>query len=455
MTDLAAFAGETIRHGDAAYDEARTIFNAMIDRRPQLIVRCTGPEDIALAIGYARHEGLPLSVRAAGHSVAGMCLCDGVVIDVGGLKDVVVDPERKTARVGAGVTWSEFDRATQEHGLATTGGRVSTTGVAGLTLGGGSGWLERSYGLSCDNVLAFELVTANGEQVRASADENPELFWALRGGGGNFGVVTAFEFRLHEVGPTLLAGLAAYDPADGPELIRAFRDFHRSGNEAAGLGVGFLTAPPEPFIPEEWQGRMIAAIVGCWNGPVDEGERALRPLLETREAIVDLFGPMPYADFQCMIDDPPGLRNYWTAEYLSELPDEAVDAFCAYSGRMPLGYSQSLLLPWGGEVARLAGDSTPLAKRDAAWVVHPFVLWDDAARDAELTGWGRSVRDVFAPWATGGTYLNFVGEEGEERIRAAFGPAFDRLAQVKAAWDPENVFQGNQNILPAAAGARA
>jgi len=453
MPDLEGFTGRLLRPGDAGYDDARAVFNVMVDRRPSLIAQCATTQDVQRAIAAARQDGLPLAVRAGGHSVAGMSLVDdGVVIDLRPMCAVDVDPEARIARIGAGATWAMVDAATQEHGLATVGGRVSTTGVAGLTLGGGSGWLERSHGLSCDNLVAADLVTAAGELVRVDEATQPDLLWALRGGGGNFGVVTALEMRLHPVGPEVYAGLALYDPADGRTVVRALRDFHASGGpREAGLAVGYLAAPPEPFVPEAWHGRLVAAILGLWNGPVDQGRAALQGLLGAATPIVDLFGPLPYAQFQCLIDDPPGLRNYWTADYLDDLPDEAIEAFCAYSDRTPLAGAQSLLVPWGGAVAQVTSADTPMANRDARWVVHPFGIWEGAERDAEVIGWVRESHGLFAPWTSGGVYLNFVGDEGQERVRAAFGPNYERLVAVKTTWDPDNVFHGNQNIEPAPA----
>jgi FAD/FMN-containing dehydrogenase len=449
MGPIQGFAGEQIAADDGRYDEARTVFNAMIDRRPALIARCTGADDVALAIRYARAQGLPLAVRAGGHSVAGMSLVDGgVVIDVRPMATVDVDAQRRTARCGAGATWGEFDRRTQAFGLATTGGRVSTTGVAGLTLGGGSGWLERRFGLTCDNLIGIELVTADGERVTATEEENPELLWAHRGGGGNFGVVTSLEFRLHELGPMVYGGLIAFDPDDGPAVATALRDFSADAPDAAGVAMAYLNAPPEPFIPAEWQGRIVAGIAGMWAGPVEEGEAGLRDLLGAARPIVNLFGEIPYAEMQSLIDDPPGQRNWWTAEYLDELPDPAVEAFCSYSERMPQSHTQSLLLPWGGAVARGA-DSSPLNNRDAGWVVHPFCVWEGEDRDEEHISWAREAREVFADHRTGATYLNFIGDEGPDRVRAGFGDAYDRLAAVKATWDPDNLFRGNQNIVPA------
>jgi FAD/FMN-containing dehydrogenase len=440
--------GDVFLPGDEGWEEARTLFNAMVDRRPGAIARVADENDVAVCVSWAQRTGTELAVRAGGHSVAGASLNDGgLVIDMRGFDSIEVDPEARTARAGAGLTWGGFDAATQAHGLATTGGRVSTTGIAGLTLGGGSGWLERSYGLACDNLIGAEMVTAAGERVRASEDENRELLWALRGGGGNFGVVTMLEYRLHPVGPTVFGGLAAYDPAHGRALGAAIRDFHEGGGpDEAGLAFGYIAAPPEEFIPEEWHGKLVAVTAGMWNGPVEDGERALQPLREAAAPIVDLYGEIPYVELQSMIDDPPGKRNWWTAEYLDELPDEALDAIVAYSEQMPLSFTQMLVLPWGGEVARRT--DSPLAKRNAAYIVHPFCVWEGAERDEEHISWGRAARDVLASWKSGGVYLNFVGDEGDDRVRAAFGDGYERLAAVKEQYDPGNLFRGNQNIRP-------
>ncbi len=281
--------------------------------------------------------------------------------------------------------------------------------------------------------------------MRASTSDS-ELLWALRGGGGNFGVVTALEFQLHPVGPVVFGGLAAYDPAHGRAVAEAFRDFYTPGPDESGVVFGYIAAPPEDFIPEEWHGKKMAITAGMWNGPAEEGERALEPLRTAVEPIVDLYGEIPYAELQQMIDDPPGKRNWWTAEYLDELTDDALDALVSYSEQMPVSFTQMLVAPWGGQVARAA--DSPLAKRDARFVLHPFCVWEGADRDEEHITWGRACRDVFAEWANGGVYLNFVGDEGEERVRAAFGDAYERLAAVKERLDPGNVFRGNQNIRP-------
>jgi FAD/FMN-containing dehydrogenase len=435
-------------HGTPEYADTTTLNNAMIERRPALVARCATPTDVAEAIALARARRLPLAVRAGGHSVAGLSLVDdGLVIDVREMCAVEVDPGRRVARVGAGATWSQFDRATQPHCLATTGGRVSTTGVAGLTLGGGSGWLERKHGLACDNLLAIELVTADGEHVRASAGEHPELFWALRGGGGNFGVVTAFEFRLHPIEREVLAGLALYPAVRGRDLMALYRDVMRDAREGLSLAFLYLRAPAEEGIPEHLHGELVVAIAGMYAGPVAEGREALHEI-RGAGALVDFFEPMPYADFQCMIDDPPGFRNYWTSEHLADLPGEAIETIARRSEAMPAGASQLFMVSWGGAVTRQ--ESSPLSARHARFVVHPFGMWQDPADDAANIAWARAFRDDLAEFSTGAVYLNFIGEEGEERLRAGYGPgSYERLAQVKADWDPHNLFRGSGNVPPA------
>jgi FAD/FMN-containing dehydrogenase len=437
--------------GDPEYVEATTLFNAMIERRPALVARCDTPDEVAAALAYARERDLPVAVRAGGHSVAGLSLVDdGVVIDVRGMAGIEVDPERRVARVGAGATWADVDRATHAHGLATTGGRVSTTGVAGLTLGGGSGWLERRHGLACDNLLAVELVTADGAQVRASEDEHPDLFWALRGGGGNFGVATALELRLHPLESQVLGGLLIHPADRGRELLARFRDAMRDAPDELGLAFAYLTAPPEPPFPEHLHGQLVVGVAGMYAGPVDEGEEALRELRAFGPPEVDVFGPMAYPDLQCMLDDPPGLRNYWTAEHLRDLPDDAIDAIASRAEQMPPGPSQLLVVPWGGAVARVSGDASPLGGRDTAYVVHPFALWEDASDDERAMGWGRSFRQDLRPFASGAVYLNFVGDEGQARVRGGYAEgAYERVARVKRDWDPDDVFRASGHVAPA------
>jgi FAD/FMN-containing dehydrogenase len=436
--------------GSPAYEDACVLFNAMIKTRPRYVARCESADDVAEALAFAAASGLDVSVRAGGHAVSGRALCEGVVLDVRGLDAVEVDPARRVVRVGGGATWAQVNRATQEHGLATTGGRVSSTGVAGLTLGGGSGWLERKHGLACDNLLAAELVTADGERVRASATENPELLWALRGGGGNFGVVTALELTLHPVGPEVLAGIVLYPAERGRELLRAFRDVMRDAPDELSLAYVHLTVPEDPDVDPAWQGRPAVAVAGMWAGAVQDGERVMQDLRGLGDPIADFFGPMPYADFQCMLDDPPGYRNYWTAEQADDLPDELIDALVDHCETKPAGPSQLFLIGWGGAMARIGEEHSPLAERGARFVVHPLSLWEDPADDERAIGWSRRFRELMAPYRTGGAYLNFLGDEGAERVRAAFGAErHARLARVKAEFDPRGAFRGNHAIEPA------
>jgi len=440
---------DLIKPDDARFDEARTVFNSMIDKRPAVIAQCAKPTDVSDALQLAMSEGYDVAVRAGGHSVAGVCLNDGgIVIDVRPMKGIHVDADALQVRVGAGVTWGEFDRATQEHGLATTGGRVSTTGVAGLTLGGGSGWAERAWGLSCDNLVSVDLVTADGRQVTASEDENPDLFWALHGGGGNFGVATSFVFKLHHLGPLVTAGLMLWPADAAADVARRYRDLAADAPDELGTALVFLTGPPEEFVPAHLQGTTVLGIAGLWVGDVDEGAEAMQPFKDLAPE-VDLVGPMPYADFQCMIDDPPGMRNYWSADYHDSFPDDALDVFVDYGFSKKSPLAQQLLLPWGGAVARVGEDATPMTKRSTTWITHPFAVWEDAADDAENIEWAKAFRRDIAQHATGGVYLNFIGDEGEDRVRAAYGEAkYTRLAGIKGEWDPTNVFRGNQNIRP-------
>lgn len=441
---------ELIGSQDPRYDEERAVFNAMIDRRPNVIAKCSNPADVREALQHASSHGLAVAVRAGGHSVAGFSVNDGgIVIDVRNMASIDVDPDRRTVRVGAGATWGEFDHATQEYGLATTGGRVSTTGVAGLTLGGGSGWLERKHGLACDNLVSVDVMTADGREVTASEIENPELFWALHGGGGNFGIATSFEFELHDVGPEVLAGLLLWPGDAGHELARAYRDMAYTAPDEFGSALVFLTGPPEEFVPAHLQGQTVAAVAFLWSGEIADGMDVVAPLRALRPD-ADLAGPMRYADFNRMIDDPPGLGNYWTGDYHDEFPDEALDTFVKYGFERQSPHTQQILFPWGGAVARVDEHATPLTNRHVHWVSHPFAMWEmheDAAANVE---WAKGFRRDIAQYTNGGTYLNFIGREGEARIRAAFGnEKYERLQRVKAEWDPNNVFQGNQNIRPA------
>lgn len=440
-------AGEVFAPGDPGYDEARTIFNAMIDRRPAVIARCESEADVVTTVRFARELDLAVAVRGGGHSVAGMSLNDGgVVVDMRRMQDVTVHPGAKAVRVGGGAVMSVLDRACQPYGLATTGGRVSTTGVTGFALGGGSGWLDRKFGLAVDNLLGVDLVTADGATVTATAEDNPELFWALHGGGGNFGVATSITLRLHEL-PEFAICMLLYPLESGPEVLSTYREVIEKGPAEAGGGVIYLTAPPEPFVPEHLVGTLMAGALLTYAG----GEEALRELAAPLLALpheVEVLTALPYADFQCMLDDPPGLRNYWSAEYVTGLPDELVSVFCALGNVMPTGGTQHVLFPQGGAIAD-GPSEFPVPYRDAPWAVHPFAIWEDAAEDERNVQWVKDVRAHVRPWSTGAVYLNFTGDEGSERVAAGLGAEnLARLGAVKRAYDPDNVFRFNHNIKP-------
>jgi FAD/FMN-containing dehydrogenase len=432
------------------YDESRTLFNAMIDRRPVVIAPCSTPADVAEALQHAKDHGLAVAVRAGGHSVAGMSLNDGgLVVDVRPMKSISVDPESRTVKAGAGLTCGEFDRATQEHGLALTGGRVSTTGLAGFTLGGGSGWLERAFGFACDDLISVDLVTATGEQVTASGQENPELFWALHGGGGNFGIATSFTFGLHELGPSVHAGVMLWPRDAAAEVSRGYRELALTAPNQECATLVYLTAPPEPGIPPEMAGKMAVAVVYAYAGDAAEGAEHAKPYRGLKPA-VDLVAGTSYADFQCSLDDPPGKYNYWSADYHDELSDAALDVIIESARNLPGPSSQQLIAHWGGAVGGPAAAATPLLNRHASWVSHPFGLGDTPEGGQDAKAWVKQFRQDIAPFATGGVWLNFIGDEGQDRVRAAFGAEnYARLARVKRDFDPENTFRGNQNILPA------
>lgn len=435
--------------GDRDYDDLRAVFNAVIDKRPRLIASCSSPADVRSALDRARSDGLAVAVRSGGHGVAGQASNDdGLVVDVRPMKALSIDPVARTARVGAGCTWGEFDAAAQVHGLATTGGRVSTTGVSGLTLGGGSGWLERQHGLTCDNLLAVELVTADGHELRADEHQHADLLWACKGGGGNFGVVTAFEFALHPVGPMVLGGLLVWPADRGPQIARRYRDVALDAPPELGSGLVVLSGPPEPVIPLHLQGQPVVAVVVAWTGDEARGNEVLQAFRELAPE-VDLVTSLPYTQMQSMLDDPPGLRQYWSGDYHDTLPDEALDIFLAAGADRPSPLGQHLMVPWGGAVRAVGEDATPLSRRGASWVTHPFATWVNPQDDVANINWVRDYRAAIAPYTNGGTYLNFIGEEGQERIAAAFGERnLRRLREVKGEYDPENVFAGNQNIRP-------
>ncbi|GGV09598.1 FAD-linked oxidase [Actinomadura cremea] len=442
------FAGRVLLPDDPGYDEARALFNGMIDRRPAVIAQCANSGDVARAIGFARERGLEVSVRGGGHGVAGKALVDGgLVVDLRMLNSVTIDPQARTVRVGGGATMGELDRAAAEYSLATTGGRVSTTGVGGFVLGGGSGWLERKMGLACDNLISVELVAADGTHLRASEEENPELFWALHGGGGNFGVATSFTMRLHPL-PAVSVALLLWPEEAGPEILTAYRDFMDSAPDEVGGGALYITAPPEDFVPGDLVGRRAFAFLVTYTGTGSKANGVIGPMTRLGHA-GGMQAEMRYSDLQCMLDDPPGYRNHWSAEHLRAFPDDAVTRFCEMSADMVIpSPSQQVLFPMGGAVAR--GPEYPIPWRRDPWVVHPFGLWDDPADDARAVAWAHGLRDAMRPWSSGAVYLNFIGDEGSDRVREGLGEEnLRRLAEVKRRYDPDNLFHHNQNIRPA------
>jgi FAD/FMN-containing dehydrogenase len=422
-----------------------------VDGRPALIVQCRSAEDIAVAVAITRDAGLPLAVRAGGHSVAGLSTCDGgVVIDLSPMRTVTVDPARRIAAVAPGATWADFDAAGAVHGLATTGGLISSTGVAGLTLGGGLGWLQRKYGLSCDNLVAADVVTASGDLVRASESEHEGLLWGLRGGGGNFGIVSRLEFALHPVS-VILGGLMLFPLARGKEVLTAFRQWASAAPDEASMLAAIMTAPPEPFVPPELTGQKVVAIAGCWCGDLEAGTAALGPLRGIGPA-VDLFGPMPYPALQAMLDGtaPPGLRNYFRGGYTHDLDDEVITVALDYGARLPSPMSQIHFHQMGGAAGRIAPDATAFTARAAGYTYNLISTWTDPAEDSRHIAANRELAAALAPLSAAGTYVNFLTDTGDDPVRAAYGDAtYQRLARLKREYDPHNLFRRNQNVPPA------
>ena len=443
--------GEVITPDDAGYEEARKVFNAMIDRRPSVVVRCTSTEDVVAAVNYARENELDLAVRGGGHSVPGFGTADdAVVVDLSGMTDVQVDPDAQTARAQGGATWGMFNDATGAHGLATTGGVVSTTGVGGLTLGGGIGYLARGVGLSCDNLLSAEVVTADGKVLTASEAENDDLFWALRGGGGNFGVVTTFEFRLHPV-TDIYGGPMFFDAEDAGTVLRAYREFIADAPEQFGGFPAWHIAPPLPFIPEERHGETMLAFVGCWAGPLDEGEGVLAPMRDAAPVVAEHVGPMPYPALNSAFDalyPPGGLQHYWKANFVTELTDAAIDAHLEHGPKVPVVNSTVHIYSINGAVNRVASDATAFAYRDATFATVIAGMWPDAADNEDNIKWVRDYYDATAPLSEEGGYVNFMSGDDQERIKANYKGNYDRLVDIKRKYDPDNLFHLCQNIKP-------
>jgi FAD/FMN-containing dehydrogenase/pimeloyl-ACP methyl ester carboxylesterase len=446
------FGGELVDRGHRRYDELRGVFNGMVDRRPALIARCTGARDVSAAVSFARERGLPVSICGGGHNVTGNAVCDdGVTIDLRPMKGIEIHPEKRTCRAEAGLTWGELDAATQEHGLAVTGGRMSTTGIGGLTVGGGSGWIERKCGYTVDNLLSAEIVTADGRIQTASEGENADLFWATRGGGGNFGVVTSFELQLHPIGPTVLGGMLIYPAAMAAEALAHYRDAMAEAPDEVGSGVALVTAPHADFVPEPVRGQPVVGVIVCYAGPVQQGERALRGLRKFGPPAMDLVQPIPYTALQQLIDAdfPAGLRNYWTGDFLTGLSEEAIEVLCRFHLSKPSPRTQILTFPGGGAVARVPEGTMACGHdRRAPFNIHITSLWEDPAEDDANIAWTREFRAAIKPFTTGRVYVNFIGDEGEERVVASFGgpERYERLRKLKEQWDPGNLFRFNQNI---------
>lgn len=443
--------GEVLRSGDDAYDETRAIWNAMIDRKPAVIVRPTGAADVISAVDFAREFDLPLAVKGGGHNVAGNAVCDdGLMIDLSLMSSVRVDPAVRTARVGPGATMADLDHETQAFGLATPGGVISTTGVAGLTLGGGIGWLSRKYGLAIDNLGSVDVVTADGRGVTASEDENADLFWAVRGGGGNFGIVTSFEFDLHEVGQEVLFGPIVYPYEDAPDVLVHYREFTRNAPRECAVWVNSVAAPPLPFLPDDVHGTTVLILVPFYTGDLREGETVLAPLREYGDPIADAVAPTRYTEAQSMLDDlyAEGARNYWKAPNFTELTGKTIDTITEYADRFPTPYSEILVHQVGGAVNDVGSNATAYPHRDVEFITTVAARWEDPAKDDECIAWVRECHDALAEGATGGTYANFEGDR-QGREESVYEENYARLAELKAEYDPENVFRLNQNVNPA------
>lgn len=436
--------GHLILEGSAGYDEARKVWNGAVDKRPAMIAYCADAQDVVEAVTFARAHGLLVAVRSGGHNVAGLSVCDGgMVIDLSRMKRIEVDPVRRTARAQAGLDLGEFDRATQAHGLATTMGVNSDTGIAGLTLGGGFGKLGRKYGLTCDNLLAADVVTAEGKILRASASEHPDLFWGLRGGGGNFGIVTAFEYRLHAIGTSLLVASALHPYDRAREAMRFYDEFARNAADEVNVDAALVTQP---------SGERFFGISACHVGPQPDGERALAPIIEFGSPVETRLATVPYLELQSGGDAsfPRGRRYYWKAQFLREISAGAIDALLDAYARAPHTSCLVVFQHVGGAIARVPASDSPYANRDAAFDCFPVAIWDDPADDGANMRWARELWNAVRPYATGGVYANNLGDEGEERVRDAYGDNYARLVALKSQYDPTNFFRLNQNIKPMA-----
>ena len=447
-----SFRGEILLPGNEAYESARRIWNATIDKHPALILRCSTTSDVVQAVNFARDNRFLLAIRGGGHNIAGSALCDdGVVIDLSPMKAASVHPGARRATIEGGATLADLDAATQAHGLATPLGINSTTGVAGLTLGGGFGWLSRKYGMTVDNLESTEVVTAAGEVVRANATEHPDLFWALRGGGGNFGVVTRFEFRLHAVGPDVLCGLIVYPLSEAQSVLRQYRDFAAQAPDELSVWAILRLAPPLPFLPPEVHGKGIVALALLYAGDPKKGEALVAPLRRLGTPLGEHVGVQPYTAWQQAFDPllSAGARNYWKSHNFSTLGDGLFDAILEYIGHSPSPFCEIFIGALGGATLRPKPDSAAYPHRNVEFVMNVHGRWENPADDARCIRWARDFFNASAPFANGGVYVNFLTADEGNRVRAAYGSNYDRLARVKRKYDSDNLFHINQNIEPA------
>ena len=443
--------GSVLSADDPGYEEARQIWNAMIDRRPAMIVQCADADDVPTAIALARRNNLEISIRGAGHNIAGNALCnDGMVIDFSNMKKVRVDAEKRRAYVEPGATLADLDEATQAHGLATPVGINSTTGIAGLTLGGGFGWLTRKYGMTIDNLVSVDVITAEGRNIRASETDNADLFWAIRGGGGNFGVLTQFEFQLFPVGPEIFAGLMVFPFSQAKQILHKYRQFVNSAPEELNVWVVLRKAPPLPFLPENVHGKEVVILPIFYSGAVAEAEKLIAPLRAFGDAHGEHLGVQPYVAWQKAFDPllTPGARNYWKSHNFTELADGAVDSIIEFAGKLPSPQCEIFIGMIAGAPNRIAPDVMAYVHRDAKFVLNVHGRWDEAKDDQKCIGWARDFFKASAPYASAGAYVNFMTAEEGDRVVAAYGSNYDRLVQIKKHYDPDNIFHLNQNIKP-------
>lgn len=444
--------GTLLLPGSPGYDEARSIWNAMIDRRPALIVRCLGVADVLASVNFAREHGLTLSIKGGGHNISGLAVCDGgLMLDMSLMRGVWVDPAARTARAQAGCLLGDVDRETQVHGLAAALGFVSTTGIAGLTLGGGMGYLTRRFGWTCDGVLSMDLVTADGRVIRASEASSDDLFWALRGGGGNFGVVTSFEYELHPVGPEVVGGVIAWPAEDAPAVLEMYRTLTAQASPELTCAALLRLAPPAPWLPKQIHGRPIVALAVCHTGPVTDAEREVARIKAFGSPVGDIVQRRPYVSQQALLDatQPKGRRYYWKSEFLPAIDSKLLASFMEHARRIVSPHSAIVLFPVDGALNRLPTDHSAIGNRNAAWILNITASWEEAGHDTPNIEWARTAWRDMRRFSTGGTYVNFLTEEeGDERIHAAYGENYPRLVAVKRKWDPDNLFRMNKNIAP-------